>query len=95
MNLLAFMLHGACDLFETMWQQARKTFGARIGLFEHIQSITGYPALPTWEALCNSLFTGIRCHNAADDHVIDRSPAGHQSPAPSSCHSLPTPCTAC
>ena len=59
MNLLAFMLHGACDLFETMWQQARKTLGARIRLFEHIRSITGYHVFPTWEALFNTLITGI------------------------------------
>ena len=59
MNLLAFMLHGACDLFEAMWQQARKTLGARIRLFEHIRSITGYLVFPTWEALFDTHITGI------------------------------------
>ena len=59
MNLLAFTLHGACDVFEAMWQQDRKTLGARIRLFEHIRSITGYHLFPTWESLFNMLITGI------------------------------------
>ncbi len=59
LNLLAFTMHGACDLFETLWQQARTTLGARIRLFEHIRSITGYLVFPTWEALFNMLITGI------------------------------------
>ena len=58
-SLLAFMLHGACDLFEAMWQQARKTLGAQILLFDHIRSISGYLFFPTWEAVFNKLITGI------------------------------------
>ncbi len=59
MNFLAFMLLETCDLFEATWQEARKTPGARICLFEHIRSITGYLAFPTWETLFNTLITGI------------------------------------
>ena len=29
LNLLAFALHAACDLTETLWQQARQRLGAR------------------------------------------------------------------
>ena len=46
-------------LFEAMWQQARTTLGARIRPFEHIRSITGYLVFPTWEALFDTLITGI------------------------------------
>ena len=35
LNLLAFALHGACDLIETLWQRARQRLGSRIRMFEH------------------------------------------------------------
>ncbi|MDE2792395.1 MAG: hypothetical protein OXI81_18535 [Paracoccaceae bacterium] len=58
-DLLAFAMHGACDLFETLWQQACQTLGARIRLFEHIRPITGHLVFPIWEALSSTLMTGI------------------------------------
>ena len=59
MNLLAFTLHGACDLFEAKWQQARRKLGTRFRFFEHIRSITGYYVFPTWESLFDTLITGL------------------------------------
>ena len=58
LNLLAFALHSACDLTETLWQQARQRLGARARLFEHLRSITCYQLFPSWTALMALLATG-------------------------------------
>ncbi len=53
----AFAMHGVRDLFEIPWQQARRTLGARVRLFEYIRSIAGHLVCATWEALFNTLVT--------------------------------------
>ena len=58
LNLLAFALHTACELAETLWQQARLRLGARQRLFEHLRSITAYQVFPAWNALMTLLATG-------------------------------------
>ena len=58
LNLLAFALHTACELAESLWQQARRRLGARQRLFEHLRSITAYQGFPTWTALMTLLATG-------------------------------------
>ena len=51
LNLLAFSLHAACELVETLWQQARERLGARMRLFEHLRTVTEYHTFPDWNAL--------------------------------------------
>ena len=58
LNLLAFALHTACELTESLWQQARQRLATRQRLFEHLRSITAYQAFPTWTALMTLLATG-------------------------------------
>ena len=58
LNVLAFALHTACELAETLWLQARLRLGARQRLFEHLRSITAYQVFPTWNALMTLLATG-------------------------------------
>ena len=58
LNLLAFALHGACDLIETLWQRARQRLGSRIRMFEHLRTITCYRVFPSWTALMTLLATG-------------------------------------
>ena len=58
LNLPAFAPHTACELAETLWQQARLRLGARQRLFEHLRSITAYQVFPTWTALMTLLATG-------------------------------------
>ena len=41
-NLLAFALHAACELTETLWQQASQRLGARTRLLEHLRTVTAY-----------------------------------------------------
>ena len=55
LNLLAFALHTACDLTETLWQRARQRLGARQRLFEHLRTVTEYQPFPTWTALMTLL----------------------------------------
>ena len=50
--------HTACELAETLWQQARQRLGARQRLFEHLRSITAYQVFPTWTAPMTLLATG-------------------------------------
>ncbi len=52
LNLLAFALHGACELAETLWQRARRR------LFEHPRTVTEYQVFPDWNALLSLLATG-------------------------------------
>ena len=58
LNLLAFALHGACDLIETLWQRARQRLGSRIRMFEHLRTITCYRLFPSWTAPMTLLATG-------------------------------------
>ena len=58
LNLLAFALHGACDLIETLWQRARQRLGSRIRMFEHLRTIACYRLFPSWTALMTLLATG-------------------------------------
>ena len=58
LNLLAFAMHAACELTETLWQQARRQLGARVRLFEHMRTITCYQVFPSWTALLSLLATG-------------------------------------
>jgi len=58
LNLLAFALHTACELAETLWQQASRRLGARQRPFEHLRSITAYQVFPTWTDLMTLLATG-------------------------------------
>jgi len=58
LNLIAFALHNACELAESLWQRARLRLGARQRLFEHLRSITAYHVFPTWTDLMTLLATG-------------------------------------
>ena len=58
LNLLAFALHTACDLAETLWRQARDRLGTRRRLFEHLRTLTEYQVFPDWDALMVLLATG-------------------------------------
>ena len=58
LNLLAFALHTACELAETLWQQARRRLGTRRRLFEHLRTLAEYHVFPSWNALVVLLATG-------------------------------------
>lgn len=58
LNLLAFSLHAACELAETLWQQARERLGARMRLFEHLRTVTEYHTFPDWNTLIGLLAHG-------------------------------------
>ena len=58
LNLLAFAMHNACDLSESLWRQARERLGARARLFEHLRSITAYLLFPSWRSLLRSIVNG-------------------------------------
>ncbi len=57
-DLLAFALHAAADLAETLWQTARRRLGTRYRLFEHLRTLAEYPVFPDWNALPSLLATG-------------------------------------
>lgn len=59
LNLLAFAMHNACDLIESLWRKARERLGARARLFEHIRSITAYHLFPSWHSLLRTILTGV------------------------------------
>ena len=56
LNLLAFALHTACELAETLWQQARQRLGTRFRLFA--RTVTEYQVFTSWTALMTLLATG-------------------------------------
>ena len=58
LNLLAFALHTACELAETLWQRARRRLGTRYRLFEHLRTLAEYQVFPDWNALLSLLATG-------------------------------------
>ena len=58
LNLIAFALHTACELAETLWRQARDRLGTRRRLFEHLRTVTEYRVFPDWRALMVLLATG-------------------------------------
>ena len=58
LNLLAFSLHSACELAETLWQSARRRLGTRRRLFEHLRTVTEYRVFPDWNDLLSLLATG-------------------------------------
>ena len=58
LNLLAFSLHSACELAETLWQSARRRLSTRRRLFEHLRTVTEYQVFPDWNALLSLLATG-------------------------------------
>ena len=58
LNLLAFSLHNACELAETLWQSARRRLGTRRRLFEHLRTVTEYQVFPDWNVLLSLLATG-------------------------------------
>ena len=58
LNLIAFTLHGACELTESLWRQARQRLGARRRLFEHLRTVTAYQVFPSWTALMALLAYG-------------------------------------
>ncbi len=57
-DLLAFALHTAADLAETLWQRARRRLGTRYRLFEHLRTLAEYQVFPDWNALIGLLATG-------------------------------------
>ena len=57
-DLLAFALHTACELAETLWQRARQRLGTRFRLFEHLRTLAEYQVFPDWNALLSLLATG-------------------------------------
>ena len=58
LNLLAFALHTACELAESLWRRARERLGTRARLFEHLRTVTEYRVFPDWNALMVLLATG-------------------------------------
>ena len=59
LNLLAFAIHGVCDLLEYLWQKAREKAGARNRLFTHMWSIAAYHVFPAWASLMRTIITGV------------------------------------
>ena len=57
-DLLAFALHTACELAETLWLRARRRLGTRYRLFEHLRTLAEYQVFPDWNALVGLLATG-------------------------------------
>ena len=57
-NLLAFALHAACELAETLWRQARRRLGTRFRLFEHLRTLAEYQVFTDWTALMTLLAIG-------------------------------------
>jgi hypothetical protein len=55
MNLLAFALHTACECLETLWQQARKALGTRVGFFRELHTICAWIIFQSWTTLIGSL----------------------------------------
>ena len=58
LDLLAFALHTACELAESLWRRARARLGTRARLFEHLRTLAEYQAFPDWNALIGLLATG-------------------------------------
>jgi hypothetical protein len=58
LNLLAFTMHNACDVMESLWQQARAIAGARNRLFSHLWTLTTYHVFLTWQALLMTIISG-------------------------------------
>lgn len=58
LNLLAFTMHNACDVMESLWKQARAIVGARNRLFNHLWTLTTYHVFVTWQALLTTIITG-------------------------------------
>jgi hypothetical protein len=57
-NLLAFIMHNACDALERQWQHARDVCGPRTRMFIHLWNITIYHTFKSWDALMCTLITG-------------------------------------
>ena len=55
LNLLAFVIHTACDCIEQRWIDARTAKRARTRFFEHIRTITAYLIFPDWRTLMQTL----------------------------------------
>ena len=58
LNLLAFGLHTACELAESLWRQARGRLGTRRHLFEQLRTVTECQTFPDRSALMVLLATG-------------------------------------
>jgi hypothetical protein len=51
LNLLAFVMHSACDVMESLWQEARAAAGARKRLFAMLWALTAVQVYLTWSDL--------------------------------------------
>lgn len=58
LNLIAFLIHGACELIEPVWQEARQKAGARTRFFEKLRSYTTILLFPSWYSLIRAITTG-------------------------------------
>jgi len=56
-NLIAFLMHNACDAFEPSWQQARAANGPRKIFFTHLWNVTIYHVFHSWNELMHTLIT--------------------------------------
>ena len=55
LNLLAFLMHGACELTEHHWQVARQKAGSRIRFFNLLRDITVVLLFPSWRSLMRTI----------------------------------------
>lgn len=58
LNLLAFLMHGACELASSAWQRARVKAGSRSRFFELLRSFTVIILFPSWGSLLSTIATG-------------------------------------
>ena len=59
LNLLAFSMHNACRLTSRVWQEAEAVFSAKKRLFIDLWSLCKYHLFPSWQALLNTIISGI------------------------------------
>jgi hypothetical protein len=55
LNLLAFLMHGACELTEHNWQVAREKAGSRSRFFNLVRDITVVLLFPSWRSLMRTI----------------------------------------
>ena len=55
LNLLAFLMHAACELTEHQWQIARQKAGSRSRFFNLVRDITVILLFPSWRSLLRTI----------------------------------------
>jgi hypothetical protein len=55
LNLLAFMIHSACDLYNDLWKRVRDKLATRQRFFNNLIALTSYHIFTTWTELLLTL----------------------------------------